>query len=314
MNSIPRAQFLMATAATLVATPRSVRAQTLEKIRIGAVPTDDMTPIFYAIKNGFYQKAGLDVEVITTPSGSAATAAVVGGAYELAKASPMASLVAHLKGFPLTIVANGAIWIPKSPFNLMLVAADSPIKTGADCNGKIGGAPGLNDVAQLAILQWVDKHGGDSSTMKWVEIPNSALGAAIAEHRVDIGDLNEPQLTAAIETKRVRPLGDAFTAIAEKWVASIYLAHPDWAKKNVSAVRRWVRVTYETAAYQPTRPDCPDDVRRDENPDQVFQKMADRGTTSADPGLLQPVIELGLRQDSPALPAEMYFSGLAFVS
>lgn len=73
-------------------------------------------------------------------------------------------------------------------------------KTGADCNGKTASVFGLNDITHLAIMNWVDRNGGDSKTMKFVEIPNSAAGAALAEHRTDMTTLNEPQLTAAIET------------------------------------------------------------------------------------------------------------------
>jgi len=308
-----RAQLLVGVGTALVALPTVLRAQTLAKIRIVAVPTDDMTPIYLAIQNGAYKRAGLDVEVVTANSGSAATAAIVGGAYELGKASPMGSLLAHLRGLPLTIIANGAVWDPKHPFNLVLAAADSPIKSAADCNGKIGAVPGLNDVAHLSILQWVDKNGGDSKSMKWVEIPNSALGAALIEHRIDVTCLNEPQLSAALETGKIRRLADAFTAIAERWVASVYIASPEWATKNADALRRWVRITYETAGYcnahQAETVQMMSDLTK--IPLAVFQKMSRiEGTTSSDPALLQPVMDLGLRYNvlPRAFPVkELYF-------
>jgi NitT/TauT family transport system substrate-binding protein len=310
-----RAAVLGATAAALAVRPLAVRAQPLEKIRVVAVPTDDMTPIFHAIKSGQYQRAGLDVEVVTANSGSASTAAIVAGAYELGKASPMASLLAHLRGFPVTIVANGAVWDPKKPFNLVLTATDSPIKTAADCNGKIGSAPGLNDVAQLAVLLWVDKNGGDSKTMKWVEVPNAAATAAMIEHRIDVTTLNEPQLSAALETGKIRRLGDAFTAIAPRWAASVYLANPDWAGKHADAVKRWVRITYEAAAYANEHAAETAAMMSEVTkiPLGVFQKMARiQGTTSSDPALLQPVMDLGLRYGilPRAFPLkDLYFSG-----
>lgn len=298
----------------MFAAPALVRAQTPEKIRVVAVPTDDMTPIYYGIRNGEYRRAGLDVEIIAANSGSASTAAIVAGAYELGKASPMGSLLAHLRGLPLTIVANGAVWDPKHPFNLVLTASDSPIKTAADCNGKIGAVPGLNDVAHLSILQWVDRNGGDSKTMKWLEIPNSALGVALTEHRIDVTCLNEPQLSAALENGKIRRLADAFTAIAPRWVASVYLANPDWAAKNADAVRRWVKVTYELAgwcnAHQPETVAMMSDITK--IPLAVFQKMSRiEGTTTNDPSLLQPVMDLGLRYNvlPRAFPVkELYFA------
>src|SRR5262249_20761828 len=56
-----RSTFIAAGAAFAVA-PAAVRAQTLEKIRLSAVPTDDMTPVYWGLKSGVFRKAGVDLE------------------------------------------------------------------------------------------------------------------------------------------------------------------------------------------------------------------------------------------------------------
>jgi NitT/TauT family transport system substrate-binding protein len=314
MSILSRARLLAASAAAVAVTPQIVRAQTLEKIRLTGVPTDDLTPVFYAIKNGLYQKAGLDVEFVAASSGTAATTAVIGGAYELGKGSSIASMVAHLKGLPLVIVGNGAIWDPKNPFSLMLVAADSPIKTAADLNGKIASAAALNDLVELAVVAWVDKNGGDSKTLKWVEIPNSASGAALASHRTDVTMLNEPEVTAAVESGKARVLAPALSAIGEHFVLTIYFAQPDWAAKHTDALRKFNRVTYETAAYtnahKPETEAMMSDITK--IPLDVFHKMARvNHSTSTNPAELQPVIDVAAKYKniSRAFPAkEAYFN------
>ena len=122
MANLSRAALLAGTAAAALA-PRVVRAQALEKIRMSAVPTDDMTPIYWAVKTGIYQKAGIDLEIIPVSSGSASTAAVVSGAYEMGKASPVASVVAHLRGLPVTVIANGSMFQTRDRWSGILVAA-----------------------------------------------------------------------------------------------------------------------------------------------------------------------------------------------
>jgi NitT/TauT family transport system substrate-binding protein len=271
-----------------------VRAQGLEKLRIGAVPTDDMTPIFWAIKSGLYQKEGLDVEVVTTNSGSASTAAVVGGAYELGKASPVASLLARQRGLPLTIIANGALSDMKSNYNQVVVPADSPIRRASDCNGKVGAAPGLNDTAQFGLMIWVDKNGGDSSTMHFVELPTSATAAALAGHRIDVSTLNEPNLTPALANGQVRALGNAHHAIGDRWVSAVYLARPDWAKSHPDVIRRWVRATYQSAIYANAHENetIPVMAEMTKIPAATYAKMARiPGCETSDPALLQPVID-----------------------
>ncbi|HVA28211.1 MAG TPA: ABC transporter substrate-binding protein, partial [Candidatus Baltobacteraceae bacterium] len=298
MLHLSRSRMLAATGSALALWPSIIRAQTLDKIRLTGVPTDDLTPVYYAIKNGLYQKAGLDVEIVRTSSGTAATEAVISGAYEMGKGSLIAALVAHLKGLPLTIVGNGAIWDPKSPFSMMVVAADSTVKTGADLNGKILSTAALNDLNQLAMNAWIDKTGGDSKTLKWIELPNSAAGAALAEHRVEATCLNEPQLSAAVETGKVRVLAPCYIAISEHFVFTIYFAQPEWAAKHPDAIKKWVRVTYGAAAYTNTHHAETAAMMADVTkiPEAIIAKMARvNGSTSGDPALIQPCIDMAAK-------------------
>jgi NitT/TauT family transport system substrate-binding protein len=314
-SQLSRSRMLAGSAVTLALWPTILRAQTLEKIRLAGVATDDLTPVYYAIKNGLYQKAGLDVEVVPTSTGTAATEAVVGGAYEMGKGSLIASLVAHLKGLPLTIVGNGAVWDPKSPFSLMVAAADSPAKSGADLNGKTLSTAALNDLNQLAMRVWIDKTGGDSKTVKWIELPNSAAGAALADHRVEATCLNEPQLSAAIETGKVRALAPCYSAIGEHFVFTVYFAQPDWAAKHADAIKKYVRVTSEAAAYTNTHHAETAAMMADitKIPVATITKMARvNGSTSGDPGLIQPAIDMAAKYNNIArsFPAkEAYFNG-----
>lgn len=312
MSRLSRAA-LLAGGSGLVLTPRLAGSQTLEQIRICGVPTDDFTHVFYAIRNGLYRKAGLDVGFTPINSGSASTAAVIGGAYEIGKGSLIATLVAHLRGIPITIVANEAIWSSKAPYTLLLVAADSPLRTGADCNGKVLATAGLNDLASLAANVWVDKNGGDSKTLKAIEVPNSAIAATLVDHRADIGSLNEPQLSAALAGGKLRVLGDGNSAIADHWVFGITFSRPDWATAHADSVRTFARVTYEAAAYTNAHKaeTVPMMAEITKIAPAIFEKMVRvDGATSGDPGLIQPAIDVAAKYKfiSRPFPAkELYF-------
>jgi len=300
-----------------VTSMRAAGAQEREHIRIAGVPSDDMTPVYYALKNGLYERAGLDVEVVPTSSGSAATTAVVAGTYEMGKGSPIASVLAHLRGLPLVVVANSVIWDARRPFNVIAVAADAPFATGADLNGKIASTPGLNDINQLAITAWVDKNGGDAKTLRWIELPLSAAPAALAEHRVDVCALLEPVLTAALETGKVRVLTPGFNAIANRFTIGLYMANADWAAKHPDAVRRWVRVTYDAGAYTNAHHAQTVDMMSEitKIPLAVYPKIvrAEAGTrATSDPALLQPLIDAAAayKQLPRAIAAkELFFTG-----
>jgi NitT/TauT family transport system substrate-binding protein len=300
---LSRSRLLTAAAAgTAVALwPAIARAQSATKIRLAGVATDDFTPVYYAVKNGLYQKAGLDVEIVPTSSGTAATEAVVSGAYEMGKGSLVASLLAHLKGLPLGIVGNGAVWDPKSPFSLMVIPADSVAKTGADFNGKVLSTTALNDLNQLTMRSWIDKNGGDSKTVKWIEIPNSAAGDALAAHRAEATCLNEPQLSAALAGGKVRVLAPSYSAVSTHFVFTVYFAQPSWVAAHPDAVKTWLRVTYDAAKYTNAHHGETAAMMADitKIPLATIAGMA-RTThaTSGDPALIQPVIDKAAQYES----------------
>ena len=313
MSNLARSQILAGTASALIAAPRIVRAQTLETIHLCAPPTDDLTPVFWAIKNRSYQKVGLDVQFVPMTSGTAAATAVISGTYELGKGSLIALLLAHLKKLPITIVGNSSLWEDKNPWAGLVFAADTTLATGADLNGKILGTPALNDIATLATSVWVDRNGGDASTLKWVEIPGSAAGAAAATHRVAASYCGEPQMEAALETGNVKALLSILGAIAPSYAVSAFFAQPDWAKTNAGAVARFMRVTYNTAAYTNTHPtetvSTVSEITKIPLP--ITQKMTRvHSATSTEPAIIQPVIDVAAKYSylTRAFPAEeLYF-------
>jgi NitT/TauT family transport system substrate-binding protein len=295
--------------------PHIARAQAAETVRLAGVPTDDLTPIYYAIDKGLYKKAGIDLQIVPTPTGGAATEAVIGGAYEIGKGSLISSLAAHAKGLPITTIANGGFWDPKAPFNMMCVAADSTVKTGADLNGKTLSATALNDLNSLVMRAWIDKNGGDSRTVKFVEIPNSAAADGVAAHRVDGTCLNEPQLTAAVGDKKVRILAPAYNAIAEHFVFTLYFAQPNWANAHKDVIAKFQRVTYDAAKYTNTHHAETVALMAGitKIPEATIAKMARTPhATSGDPSLIQAPIDAAAKYAfiKEAFPAkEAYFAG-----
>jgi len=313
---LSRAALLVASAALTLA-PRTLRAQELLKVRLAGSPDDALTPVIWAIHSGAYQKAGLDVEYVPTRSGTIATTAVITGTYELGKGSAVASLAAHLRDLPLWIIGNGVMWDAKAPSTLSVVAADAPYQRPRDLNGKLGAAAALNDIDTLVVSAWVDKDGGDSKTIKWVEIPNSAVTEALAQHRVDIAGIQEPLYTEGVEAGKIRPLagGRSYSTIAPSFAISVYFTNKTFAQTHPEAVRTFTRVTYESAKYTNVHHDETVQVMSDftKIPLDVMRKInRPPGATSSDPSFLQPVIDFAAKYGKieRAFPAREAYFGL----
>jgi NitT/TauT family transport system substrate-binding protein len=219
-------------------------------VHVGSTLADDTVPIVVGQRNGIFARNGLDVQLMPATSGAAVTAAVLSGSYEFGKSSLVALLAAHLRGLPVTIIAADAVNDPRSPYGGLCVAVDSPIQSGKDFAGKTLAVPSLNDLNQIAISSWIDKHGGDSSTVKFVEVPNSAAAVAVAEHRIDGAGIQQPALADAVATGKVKVLGNDYDAISNDFYITVFFTTTDFAAKHPEAVRSFARSISEAAAYQ----------------------------------------------------------------
>ena len=171
------------------------------------------------------------------PTGAAGQAAVAGGAAQFALSSLIGVIAAHEKGIPFTLIAPAGVVTSDVPYSQFVVKADSPIKTRqATSTARRSARPGLKDMDTVAIMNWVDQNGGDSKTLKFVEMSASVSLAAIEEGRIDGADLNTPTLTRGLEGGKVRSLAQIFDAIAPRFANTGWFTTTDYATKNPTVV------------------------------------------------------------------------------
>jgi NitT/TauT family transport system substrate-binding protein len=263
-------------------------------IHVGGVLSDDMTPVFYAVKTGLFRREGLDVQIVGATSGTAMAAAVLSGTYEFGKSSLLAAVNAHIRNLPLTVIAAGAVYDSKAPFAQLCVAPDSALSTGKDFENKTIGTPALNDLNQLVVSAWVDARGGDPKTLHFVELPQSVTAPALAAHRVDASILLEPNAANAVTTKQVKALSAAYDAIAPSFVFAAYFTSADYAQAHPDIVAKFTRVLYEAAAYTNKHHAETAAMMADVDKipvDTIAHMPRVDGATSLNPAAFQPIID-----------------------
>lgn len=221
----------------------------LKPIRVGVAEGDDATFPLYAQKAGIFAKYGLDVQFVTMASGSASIAALAGGAVDIAGSSLLPFIEAHNAGLPLAIVAPEAAYNPDVVYAALLVKKDAPVKGGRDLNGKTIASPALKDLNWIATMAWIDANGGDSSTVKSVELVSSAIPAAIEEGRVDAATVTTPRYIQALKTRDVRVLGKSYESIAKHFLFAIFAAQTEFAAKNPDVIQSFGRAIRESTIY-----------------------------------------------------------------
>jgi NitT/TauT family transport system substrate-binding protein len=239
----------------LLATPRSARAQTLVTIRLALIPIEPAAVAYYALENGFFAKAGLAVTIDQNPSTPALAAAILAGTYDIAYGTVPTLATAHAKGLPFVLVAPGIADSALHFGGAIMVGVHSTIKTGKDLNGKTLGTAGLNTIAEYLPRAWIDKNGGDSATVKFIELPFPTTPDAIASGRIDGAYLAEPFVTIAEKKGLAKILTTGDDAIsANEFLATGWFATSAWAKAHPDAVARFQHAMGEAAAWANANP------------------------------------------------------------
>lgn len=295
----------------------SVRAQSdLPTIHIGGGLDDETKPLLYAQSAGLFEKAGLHVVVDKLGSGSVVAAAVAGGSLEIGKASVFAIIAAHARGLPFTIIAPVAEYRSEHPFGALLLPVNSTAKSAKDLNGKTFGVTTLQDMNMIATEAWIDANGGDSSTLKFVELPPPAIPAAIDSGRIDGAAVFEPAFTNGLATGKAKMGFPVYDAFAKRFQGAVLFANSDWVAKHRETAEKVARVMIEANAYvaaheTETIPLIANFVGMDvatltkmRHPDRPLR---------VDPGAIQPLIDVCARYHviKAVFPAQELISDIA---
>jgi NitT/TauT family transport system substrate-binding protein len=258
----------------------------------------DAIPMLYALRTGMFAKAGLDVQLQRIPTGAAITAAVAGGTIDIGKSSSSPILTAVARGLPLTLIAPGAIYDEKTPNGALVVAKDSPLKTAADLSGQLIGTQTLNDIAQIGTAAWIDKHGGNSQSVRWVELPMTSAVAAIDEHRIVAGVITSPLLEDVLGGGKVRSFAPILSGVAPHFLFSVYFTTKEWAAAHPDAVKKFASVIVQSAAYTNAHHTEMNPLIADlvGMPVSVIERMSMAiGGTVLNAKDIQPVIDVGVK-------------------
>ena len=224
-------------------------AQESPLIRVGAALDDQSTPLLYAAHAGIFKKYGLNVEIDKLGSGSVVAAAVAGGSLEIGKSSTYAFVLAFAKGLPFTLIAPIAYYRDEAPDGALLVAAKSTFKSARDLSGKTLGVTTLQDFNMLATLAWIDQNGGDSTQVKFVEIPPPAIAAALEAGRIDAAPVFEPVYTGAVSSGKARVAAYPYGSIAKRYSGAVLFANTKWVADHRELVDRFNHAILEADQY-----------------------------------------------------------------
>lgn len=238
----------MATLLLLVSGPAAVTAQAPVTLHVATTTSDTYAEAYYAQEKGFFQRAGLTVDVSTFNNGAALSAAVASGAVDFGVSTPIGLAQAVSRGVPFVIVAAGALNTLKTPAGLIVVAKNSTLRTAKDFEGKNFAINALKTGSELVLDAWLGQAGVDITKVRTVEMPFSEMAAALGRGTVDGALMTEPALSQSLNTT-VRPLANANLAIAPQYLLSAWFSTDTFVRKYPDVVRRFTGAIYDAGRW-----------------------------------------------------------------
>jgi NitT/TauT family transport system substrate-binding protein len=218
-------------------------------VRIAAGLSDTTTPLLYAQSAGLFTKAGLTVQIQRPQNGAATGAALIGGSLEIGKSSLLELINAHQRGVPFVWIAPAGIYRAETPDGGLVVARDSPLRTGRDFNGKTIAVYTLGDLGVIGVRTWVDANGGDSSTLKIVELSQGAMGDALEAGRVDGAAMFIPAYDQVMATGKVRLVARTLNSIAKRYLNTVWFTTASYADAHPDVIIRFEQIMRDANAY-----------------------------------------------------------------
>lgn len=243
--------FALLLALTFGGVPGRGAADDLPTIHIGTTPIDAGAEPYYAQAEGFFKRAGINVDIQAMANGAVLAAAVASGALDIGQSNVVSIASAHERGIPFTIVAPASLYTSKQPQSALVVSATSQLHTAKDFNGKTIAVNGLKTISQLGPEAWIDNNGGTLSTVKFIELPFGAMEEALTSGRIDGALISEPVLSEA-RAHGLRVVNNVYDSIGKDFLIGAWFTTTSWAKAHPDLLRKYVAVMAQTARWANT--------------------------------------------------------------
>jgi NitT/TauT family transport system substrate-binding protein len=239
---------LPALALALCAAAFSPGAAAQAKVRVGALKTMAMVPLYYAEREGYFKKEGLDVEFIALSSGPAVASALSGGSFEIGQTNVVPTIFARSSGQPFKIF--GALTYetvePNGQITWLVASERSGVKTAKDLAGKTVALNASGAFCEMMTREHLAKAGVPYDAVKKLIVPFPQMQAALELGNADAACTIEPFRTAMETSPKVKASAVGFgglpnLAASQRVMMDVLMVRDDWAEKNADTMARFSR-------------------------------------------------------------------------
>ena len=246
---INRRTFTASALAALAPSPLLAQA-TGPVVKVGTLKMGSLTNVWVAKQAGFFERNGLNVELVEFRNGNEAIAAHQGGAVDILLTIPGTSMAARERGFDLVMLTQSEIAKTQGPDTAsIMVRSDSPYKTAKDLEGKRLALGAPRSQYSVAVEQALKNKGADPRKVQFVEAPFYTHADMLRSGQIDAIAVLDPWLTQLMTSGAGRNLSwfylDSVPAqpIGAWWTKSTFI------EKNPEGAKRFVKSMHEAIDY-----------------------------------------------------------------
>jgi NitT/TauT family transport system substrate-binding protein len=210
-------------------------------ITVAALPSDDLAGLYIAQDDGLFAREGLHVSIEKIASSSAVIQAQLKGEVDVGAGSYVPYIAAQAKGDKFRILAEASTL--GTDTRVLVVTADSPIRTVGDLAGKKIGVNGTNSIGTLLISMLLQENGISPKKVDFITDPAGfpAMPGRLQAGAWSAAFLAEPYVTIAEEEYGVQVLADLDQGATTNFPIDGYVVTQAWAAAHPAEAAAFVR-------------------------------------------------------------------------
>ena len=216
-------------------------------LKIASALSESSANGYYAQELGLFKQQGLDATLELFASSGLFSSALLSGTYDVGAVDSGALVTAHPKGIPFVILANAGMYNFDAPNTMLCIAKESPIRTATDFEKQAIAVTALNGTNHIALLAWLEKGGANYHNVNIIELPSSAMTAAVTSGRVAGALLGEPYLTQSSDV--LRPVAGVGAAIARQFMLAAWASSRSWLEANRDTAKKFTTAINQASAW-----------------------------------------------------------------
>ncbi|MGY1690453.1 ABC transporter substrate-binding protein [Geodermatophilus sp. SYSU D01105] len=168
----------------------------------------------YGQQQGFFEDAGLELEVSASAGGATVIPQLLGGDLDVAGSNIVSVLVAAEQGLPVRMVAGGTSTSedPEQDFSALMVAPDSPVTGISQLEGQRIAVNTLRNINDVVVGAMLEDAGLTPDSVEFVELPFPDMAPAVLGGDVAAAVVIEPFVTAA-EQQGMKIVGHPYSEL-----------------------------------------------------------------------------------------------------